>query len=216
MKKPEWPGITAAVGVLLLVAIAMDLSKWQQLMTGIIAFGGGLLAYRGAMAKVDHDRKIADREYLRRQLAIVLQTEGVLEELLAQVRVIADYFIFEPEADSPYEFVRADFKLDDQPEIEQIWASLDVFPRKLIQEIYTIRRIFPVLQRAVGKIDPDDIIVVEALNDEPWVTIKATSEMIANSATIIIDGLQPLIDELAPELDEAVRHEAIWGPATGP
>jgi hypothetical protein len=40
MKRIEWPGIATAVGILLIGAIALDLSKWQPLLAALVALGG--------------------------------------------------------------------------------------------------------------------------------------------------------------------------------
>jgi hypothetical protein len=53
-------------------AIAIDpkgfsLQAWQPLMAAIIALGGGALAFRGAMAKVELDRVVHDAQQLQRQ-----------------------------------------------------------------------------------------------------------------------------------------------------
>jgi hypothetical protein len=63
-KKPEWPGVATAVGVILIGMIIFDLSKWQTLAAALVAFGGGVLAYKGAMEKVKVDRDEHKREFL--------------------------------------------------------------------------------------------------------------------------------------------------------
>jgi hypothetical protein len=55
MKVPEWPGIATAVGIILIVMVSFDLSKWQTLTSAIIAFGGGVLPLR-KMAEIGHSQ----------------------------------------------------------------------------------------------------------------------------------------------------------------
>ncbi len=214
--KYEWPGIATAVGVSLIVIIAFDLSKWQQLTAGLLAFGGGVMAYRGAMAKVDHDRTIADREINRRQLAILLQTDQVLETIHAQTREIALQFSFPPEPGQFNEYRKSDLGLDEQPDLVEIWANLDLFPAKMIQEIYTIRRMFPILLRAIASLEDDEVCAIDehTFNMAPWSVIAECSDSIQDSATILMNGLRPLINDLAPELDYSSRMVAIYGEPT--
>jgi hypothetical protein len=74
MKKPEWPGIATAVGVLFVLTITIALAgdsdfklkEWQTLLAACVALIAGSLAYYGAMAKVEFDREIAARDLNRK------------------------------------------------------------------------------------------------------------------------------------------------------
>ena len=50
-KKPEWPGVATAVGVILIGMIIFDLSKWQTLAAALVAFGGGVSCLQGCHGK---------------------------------------------------------------------------------------------------------------------------------------------------------------------
>ena len=86
MKKPEWPGIATAVGILLILTIVIaaaepdvKLKDWQPLMAAIIALGAGTLAYRGAVAKVDFDREKEQRDTERKKIGLYLRLRHALK-----------------------------------------------------------------------------------------------------------------------------------------
>lgn len=74
--KPEWPGIATAASLIctatIVIAIARDadfkLRDWQTMIAACIALVGGIMAYRGAMAKVELDREAAALALQRKRL----------------------------------------------------------------------------------------------------------------------------------------------------
>jgi len=61
MRKPEWPGIATAVGIMLILTLVIvgaredfHLKEWQTLATGLLALLAAGVAYLGATANVRH------------------------------------------------------------------------------------------------------------------------------------------------------------------
>jgi hypothetical protein len=82
MRKVEWPGVTTAAALVLIIASIIvgsrdefHLKDWQTLIAGVLALAGGALAYIGAMAKVEQDADVQRREFLRRQLSLYLKLD---------------------------------------------------------------------------------------------------------------------------------------------
>src|SRR5262249_35969857 len=94
MNFERFAGMAAVVGIILILMIAFDLSKWQPLAAALIALGGGYLAYKGAMEKAQIDRDENKREFLRRQLALYLKLDIALEGFRPQAQMIDAKLVF--------------------------------------------------------------------------------------------------------------------------
>jgi hypothetical protein len=142
MKKPEWPGIATAVGVVLIVAIALDLSKWQPLLAALIALGGGTLAYRGAMAKLDADREKDRVELDRRKLGLYLRCKFAASRLVeeaARHRKLMRRRYYEGQ-ELRYDIPVADLRFTNAfEEFEEAWKNLDLLPNTVSFNLDGIR-----------------------------------------------------------------------------
>lgn len=138
---------TAIIAIWFALAGIPDLSavqEWQTLMASLIAlfgafkvFTGAKLAYTAAMAKIELDRELHAREAARITLGVCLRLEFSLRELLLQVR---NQLLRVPANRGRDVIVRIDdFDLAMQSKLDEAWANLDRFPRRLSQEISDIR-----------------------------------------------------------------------------
>jgi hypothetical protein len=121
------------------------LKEWQPLMASILAIGGALIVYRGAklaytaaMAKIELDRELHEREAKRVTLGICLRLEHSLREFLLETR---EQSLSLPAFDSNREVVVrvSDFNLAVQSKLDEAWANLDRFPRSLSRAISELR-----------------------------------------------------------------------------
>ncbi|MGW1423195.1 hypothetical protein ACWAT4_24115 [Bradyrhizobium manausense] len=212
MKTPEWPGIATLVGIILIGMIASDLSKWQTLAAALIAFGGAALAYRGAIAKVQHDRAIVERDDMRRKLALYLKLDFAFGQLIEKARSRGVKFTFAP-GFPDWVFRASDFDLEEPPELEEAWALLDIFPRHLIAEIRNVRNSLRRLAAIKKDLGDKTVSPSSDVSKTPWIIEEAGKLMddIWHSAAVVVEDLKPLVRELAPEMDESERMIKIHG-----
>jgi hypothetical protein len=209
MKIPEWPGIATVVGIILIVMISFDLSKWQTLTAAIIAFGGGVLAYRGAMAKIAQDAAEHKREFLRRQLGLYLKLDIATRRLRPAAQIVDASISFLDEAEGVS--VEA-LKIEEPPEIAEVWDNLDVFPRRLIREIASIREHIRRIDDVLDGL-PNDKRLYGGGNHKGTQLrfIDESLRAIVDACGLIYDGLAPEIEQLAPNLPEQQRMIALYG-----
>jgi hypothetical protein len=220
MNFDRYCGMASAVGILLILTLItwldlwgpIDLSKlqnWQTLMTGIIAMLVALIAYRGATAKVRHEREVLASENFRRKLALYLKIEFAFRQLSEMVRSRDTKFMFS--SVGPQTFEASDFAIEEPPEMEEAWIYLDVFPRQLIAEIRTVRNSLRKLAALKAGLGDKHISLTSDVADKPWIIAEAHSLLtcIWRSAMLVADDLLPLIQKLAPEMDD--RDIRIYG-----
>jgi hypothetical protein len=146
MKKPEWPGIATAAALMcagtIIIAIARDpdfkLKDWQTFMAACVALVGGTMAYRGAMAKVNLDRDLAEFQRRRERLTLFLKLEMALTLLEGEVmrqRTWADV----PVRAGTRKVAVSDFVFDHPPELGEAWDSLDLFNDDTVTTLANIR-----------------------------------------------------------------------------
>jgi hypothetical protein len=147
MKQPEWPGIATAAALLcagtIIIAIWRDpsdfsLKDWQTFMAACIALVGGMMAYRGAMAKVNLDRDSADHRSRRERIALFLKVEMALSLLEGEVmrqRKWADIPISKPAR----KISVSDFEFGHPPELDEAWNNLDLFADETVTTLGNIR-----------------------------------------------------------------------------
>ena len=219
----RYVGTASAVGIVLILMIVtwlglwgpIDVSKaekWQTLMTGVLALIAAGIAYRGATAKVRHDREVLASEITRRKLALYLKIEFAFRQLIEEARTKGANLSFPPIGTMQVIFAR-DFAIEEPPELEEAWTYLDLFPRKMIAEIRNVRNCFRKLARIAAYLG-DKGIAWEADDDNPHATIqegRSLMDSLWHSAALVADELEPLIRELAPEMDESERMTRIYG-----
>jgi hypothetical protein len=215
--------MASAVGIVLILTMIIwlglsgpvDLShlkEWQTLMASVVALIAAGIAYRGATAKVRYDREIAERDEMRRKLALYLKLELALKQLSETARSLSTRFAFASAVKS-HVFSARDFAIDEPPELEQAWEYLDVFPRHLIAEIRNVRD--GLRRLAAIKTDLGDRTVSWGgdMSQRPWVIEEGhgLTGGVWHSAAVVVEELKPLIQELAPEMDQDERMAKIYG-----
>jgi hypothetical protein len=114
------------------------LKDWQPLLAAAILFGGAVIAYRAAMAKVNLDRELAERAIMRKRLALYLRLEFGLQNLAREagaIREITKFVVL-----SGDKKIRAqDLHMTEPPEITEAWGYLDAFQNQTVSALRTIR-----------------------------------------------------------------------------
>ncbi|GAB9138154.1 hypothetical protein BDS110ZK25_25910 [Bradyrhizobium diazoefficiens] len=185
------------------------LEKWQTLMTGFVAIIAAGIAYRGATAKVRFDQEVLAAESMRRKLALYLKVEIALTHLAERAWWASARF---GHSQSVQHYTRRDFALDEPPELEEAWASLDYFPRPLIAEIRNVRkclREFAAIKADFG----EGTISWDPLAAQPWVVHEGhrLAQGVCAAAFVVVQGLKPLIDQLAPQMDQDEKMTKVFG-----
>lgn len=209
MKNLEWPGIATAAMIILILVIAFDLSKWQPLAAALIALGGGFLAYRGAMEKVEVDREEHKREFVRRQLAQCLKLELAITRFQPGVRATEAVMIFRSSQEEPIAVGR--LRIKEPVEITEAWENLDVFPRRLIREIASIRTNIREIDDLLEGLSDDTLLRSGGEHPTNYDLVLEKISAVGEACAIIRDGLTPEIDRLAPPLSDYDRVTALYG-----
>jgi hypothetical protein len=227
MNFDRYAGLASAVGIILILMVVTwldlwgpidfsKLEKWQTLIAGIttgsMALVAATIAYIGATAKVRYDRKVVERDDNRRKLALYLKIEFAFEQVIEKSRSLGVNFMFGP-AVGNHIFSARNFHIDEPPELEEAWASLDIFPRHLIAEIRNVRNSIRKMTAMKVELGDKTVSLSSELADKPWIIEQAgkLTDEIWHSAAIVMDELKPLIQELAPEMDESERLTKIYG-----
>jgi hypothetical protein len=223
MNFDRYAGMASAVGILVVLTLVtwldlwgpVDISKlekWQTLMTGVMALIAAGIAYRGATAKVRHDREVVEAESKRRKLALFLKIEFAFRQLSEKARHGDAVFTFPP-IDVDQEIGRDRFLVPEPPELEEAWTYLDLFPSELIAEIRNVRNCLRSLAALSQEVGDSPVVWPANENDPPALIKEAGSQMYTlwQSAGLVADALEPLINELAPEMDQNERLIRIYG-----
>lgn len=155
MKKIEWPGIATAVGIILILALIVlgarddfHLKEWQTVIASVIALTGGGLAYVSAMAKVRAENDSERRELDRKKIGAYYRLGFAITQLLVDSQKVLDRTEYKPFA-APDTFSAADLQLSKPPEIDELWADIEIFPKKAIADIHCIRVMFRDMDEAL-------------------------------------------------------------------
>jgi hypothetical protein len=192
------------------------LEKWQTLIagttTGVMALIAASIAYRGATAKVRHDREVLASEIMRRKLALYLKIEFAFRQVSEDAHQKGGGITFGPI--TGMRIIRADdFAIEEPPELEEAWTYLDLFPRKIISEIRNVRNCLRKLARLETDLGSKGI-AWGAEDDNPHTIISEAQSLLNglwHSAALVTEELDPLIDELAPEMEDSERMTRIYG-----
>jgi hypothetical protein len=202
MPKIEWPGIATAVGVLLTLTLIIvgsrddfHLHDWQPLMAALIALTGGILAYTGAMAKLRQDGELQMRELLRRKLGLCLKLDIAIRSFFPTIiQNHADLHYSKEGEHIPVESLA----LIEPPEITEAWDNLDVFPRKVIREIASVREHLRELAILLEDVPKTGVLVKTADLDKTRIGILLPHfKAIHDACKAILEGLEPEIERLA-------------------
>ncbi|MDA9453063.1 hypothetical protein XI00_01955 [Bradyrhizobium sp. CCBAU 21359] len=186
-----------------------SLKDWQTLIASAGAIGAATLAYRAAMAKVEVDRAEHKREFLRRQLAQYLKLDIALESFRPAVQLINANLAFSDDGRG----VRASaLRVKEAPELAEAWDNLDVFPRRLIREIATIRASIRRIDDILDEVAPDRVLFGDTGQpDTRFNILHVEMNSIIEACTLIKTGLKPEIEKLAPIIPIRERISAIYG-----
>jgi hypothetical protein len=113
------------------------LKDWQPLIAALVVFGGAVIAYNAAMAKVKLDRELADRVILRSRVALYLRLMFAMKLLRQECERLTAFI-------RPGLYVNnlirsSDLVLEEPQEIIEAWASLDAFDLSTIAVLQDIR-----------------------------------------------------------------------------
>jgi hypothetical protein len=215
-KKMEWPGIATAVGIILILTLILvgwrddfHLKDWQPLIAAFVALAGGALAYRGAMAKVEQDADKNKRELLRRQLGLYLKLDITVRNFRDAAEGAGSKITFGEAGDR----IRVgDMRLKEPPEIEEAWDNLDIFPRRIIREIASLRESLRELNLILFNLQDEDKLVVE--QEDARATLDYLGTIIgsvADACSVIANVLAPEIEQLAPAMPTDERMVVVYG-----
>lgn len=217
MKFDRYAGMASAVGIVLILMIVawldlwgpVELSRlkdWQTLIAGMVALIAAGIAYRGATAKVRHDREIVASENMRRKLSLYLKLEFAFRQLADKARSKRpQLFSFEKRI-----IAASDFAIEEPPELDEAWMYLDVFPRRSIAEIRNVRNSLRKLAAIGANLGSKRVHLGHPRDYEtpaPSI-IREVDDLIVGiwySAAHVADELAPLIQELVPEIEESER-----------
>jgi hypothetical protein len=228
MKFDTFAGMASAVGIVLIVTMVawlglwgpVDVSalhNWQTLIAGVttgsMALIAAAIAYRGATAKVRYDREIAERDDLRRKLAIYLKIEFAARELVELARQKSASISFPPLKGQPMRVVLAkEFSIEEPREFEEAWSHLDLFPKDAIAEFRNARNCLRQLARLSAELGMKG--VAWGAEERPHEVIAEAQGLLNglwHSAALVKDELDPLIQRLAPDMDDSERMIRIHG-----
>lgn len=212
----EWPGIATAVGIILILTLILvgwrddfHLKDWQPLIAAFVALAGGALAYRGAMAKVEQDADKNKRELLRRQLGLYLKLDITVRNFRDAAEGAGSKITFGEAGDR----IRVgDMRLKEPPEIEEAWDNLDIFPRRIIREIASLRESLRELNLILFNLQDEDKLVVE--QEDARATLDYLGTIIgsvADACSVIANVLAPEIEQLAPAMPTDERMVVVYG-----
>ncbi len=221
MNFQRFEGMGPAVGIVLIIMIitwlglwgAVDISalqRWQTLIAGCLAIGAALIAYWGSSATARLSAKLHNEELQRRKLAMFLKLEFSCRQLREQGRSAEAIF---GGLGFNVRYERKRFLIEEPAEIEEVWAHLDILPRSLISEMRAVRNTVREMA-AILKANPQDLFEWPAGEHDapyPLSELSKCANVIWQSAAIISDTLEPLIVEMAPEMDRNDKLNIIYG-----
>ncbi|SPP92809.1 hypothetical protein [Bradyrhizobium vignae] len=144
---------------------------------------------------------------------LYLKVEIAFKQLIETVRSRQSKFTFAPILEND-EFSARDLDFEEPPELEEAWMSLDIFPRHLIAEIRNVRSSLRKMKSFKAQIG-DRTILYKTSDpaNKPWLVEQADNALndTWHSAAVVVEDLKPLIQELAPEMDENDRLHKIHG-----
>lgn len=222
MNFDRYAGLASAVGIVLILMIATwlnfwgpidvsHLKDWQTLMTGVLALVAAGIAYRGAIAKVRHDREVLAAENMRRKVALYLKLDLACRALSEQAQEMDGRLSFPPIGED--RVVRRDeFKLSEPPELEEAWTYLDLFPVKAIAQVRNIRGKLRELSRHYERVGETAIPWRSDANSPYLISVAHTCVYeIQQSASLVVDLLEPTIKFMAPQMDAEEMVMRLYG-----
>jgi hypothetical protein len=197
VKRIEWPGVATAVGLILIVAIISDLSKWQPLLAALVALAGGGFAYSGAMAKIYADQDKDRRDFERRRLGIYLRTEHICDLLDSRAGVLVE----KRRARGMGSRVVGidDLKITRLPDFDEAWANLELFPPRIAITISRIQGSIRTLDTFIEHLPPDTKWEINATipHHAHMKVTSSVADSISAACKDVVSKIRPLINEMA-------------------
>ncbi|MGJ4893751.1 hypothetical protein ACQR2B_06735 [Bradyrhizobium oligotrophicum] len=147
-----WLGLLGPIDV-------SKLKEWQTVMAAIIAPTLALvpatIAYKGAMAKVDHDREEAERRRRNEQLGLFLRLRAAVKQTLSDANKAA--YLIDERLPTDFRLQTSIRVIPDQiaiaypPEIKEAWANLHLMPSTAVVPLETLKRIIPIIEGALSR-----------------------------------------------------------------
>jgi hypothetical protein len=149
---PTWLRFLTAINVLMFPAnllllrigpsawlnFLVALQGWQVLIAAMIALVAAIIAYKGAMAKVDLNEKLADRDLWHKKMSQYLRLQFALDAFGRTLKSTED--LCEPRLyGSKSKLSASQLAIVEPAELKEAWDSLELFPMPVIQQIRTIR-----------------------------------------------------------------------------
>lgn len=181
-------------------ALITNAKEWQTVLAATIAIGAATIAYKGAMAKVGLNREIADRQEMRRKLAIYLKLEFALLVLSIKAAHAEKITSWQPVSYNQKAVSADDLNILEPPEIREAWEHLDAFPLPVIQQLRLIRVSIRLWQEAVESKDSAGPWVPEISSihgDNPTPDVRQSARIIKNACDEIVAQLKSAIQQMS-------------------
>jgi hypothetical protein len=203
MKKPGWPGIATAVGLLWILAIVIGLwrapdfnpEKWQTVIAAIIALGGGVAVYAASRIRIIYDRRIHESEIRRRRRGIFLRTDLAAFVMHHQAEHYKKELASPPPLSPPKTVQLAGLEFQTIPEFDQAWSELDAFPRAVAHDISNVRLQLFNVQNALKKLGPS-IELRSVMCNETLEDLRKAIASISITAANIANGIRKELESL--------------------
>jgi hypothetical protein len=207
-RRIEWPGIATVVGLVSIGAFVYLATKdgfrlvdWQPLIAALVALTAALLAYKSAMAKVGTDERIRKEDLRRKRLGLYLRTEHMCEILRFRADSLVDKtkpnFLNNGTVIDLY-----DLKLVAAPEIDEVWANLELFPADAAITISSIQSCLRTLRDFIETREPDTIWKIE--ESLPYsAQMKITNDIacdIRQACSELLANIRPVVRTLSDEV----------------
>lgn len=207
MRRLEWPGIAVAATLICAGAITyaiwrdpdgFKLKDWQTSLAAMVALAAATMAYRGAMAKVDHDRERAQVADDRERLSLFLKLEiaiGLLGSEVKRQRTWTEVpfrdYSRDPFGPPPQRTIEAkDFQFETPPEFDEAWNKLDLFDDMTITAMANIRSTLRTVRSSV------DIWGME----KKWIYSRANMPEELSRFVVILGDLERYCDSVTGSL----------------
>jgi hypothetical protein len=150
----------------LVAAISVDpkgfsLKEWQPIMAAVLTLGGAgivyrgaTLAYRAAMAKVEFDREINQRDLRRKARGILLKVSFGAHVIFHDTQEYSKQLSYPPYG---AEKVINVGKLRALDELNEAWDNMHLFPSKITNAITSLRIAIFNIEEACRELGPSDI-----------------------------------------------------------
>ena len=181
--------------------------QWQTLIASLIALAAARRAYAAAMAKVEFDKEVFKRTTINRKLQLFLRLRLALSRLkheaaekteLAHTSRKGGDFPEPHEMVQPYEVRTEHVQIDLPDEINEAWASLELFPQSAIMPLSEIWWNCKMAKEFLDKLNPEQVWTITRQGAEAELRIfilrcgqiRTYAEMLYNQLDALTKELQ--------------------------